>query len=436
MRLRLDLFKQGGKRMKYSILIIISSFGLLLAVPVAAAGNIEVCSNELEVRAAKLEFTRLRLLRGIDASQVPDAEFKAAARTYVSEAEACYEEKYGRLGPATAIDEGGVWFEGGPEDPGFVTFGTKWGADSPFAAGQDVPGPGTPGGLVTYSFMADGVDNSAEPADSNVAISSLPTFSACFITELENGFDAWAAVADITFQEVVDDGLPFNTGAAGDIRIGAHTFDGPGSVLAHGFFPPPNGATAAGDIHFDVDENWDCTDNGSTFDIGIVGIHEIGHALGLSHENIDAAIMNPFYNPAVDILLPDDIEGIESIYGGITSGDTVTCAVGMTEETYSTGEVVTLAVVALANPTAATVFTEWKVWLLTPGGTEFNMVNLGADGSFALPPGYFNDFADPDITSFTAGAAFAGSWEVGCRVESPNTGADFDSKSDTFEVIP
>jgi hypothetical protein len=109
----------------------------------------------------------------------------------------------------------------------------------------------------------------------------------------------------------------------------------------------------------------------------------------------------------------------------------------MSAETYSTGEVVTLAVVALANPTAATVFTEWKVWLLTPGGTEYNLVNLGADGSFALPPGYFNDFADPDgIASFTASAPFAGSWEVGCRIESPNTGEDYDAKTDTFEVIP
>jgi hypothetical protein len=67
------------------------------------------------------------------------------------------------------------------------------------------------------------VDLSAEGADADVAVSSLPTYAPCFITEIENGFDAWAAVADITFVEVADDGLPFNEGAEGEIRIGAHT---------------------------------------------------------------------------------------------------------------------------------------------------------------------------------------------------------------------
>src|SRR5262249_17313261 len=42
----------------------------------------------------------------------------------------------------------------------------------------------------------------------------------------------------------------------GDIRIGAHRMDGTSKTLAHTYFPPPNGATAAGDAHFDNAENW------------------------------------------------------------------------------------------------------------------------------------------------------------------------------------
>jgi hypothetical protein len=166
--------------------------------------------------------------------------------------------------------------------------------------------------------MANGVDLSAEPAAPNVAIQSLLTFQACFLTEIEDAFDAWSAVADIQFVRVADNGLPFNAaGAAGDIRVGAHTFDGPGGVLAHGFFPPPNGATAAGDIHFDQAENWDCVDTGPQFDIGIVVTHEIGHAIGLNHETAPpTALMNPTYNPAVPMPLADDITAAESIYGG------------------------------------------------------------------------------------------------------------------------
>ena len=33
-------------------------------------------------------------------------------------------------------------------------------------------------------------------------------------------------------------------------------FDGVFGVLAHGFYPPANGNSAAGDIHFDVGGTW------------------------------------------------------------------------------------------------------------------------------------------------------------------------------------
>jgi hypothetical protein len=51
-------------------------------------------------------------------------------------------------------------------------------------------------------------------------------------------------------------GLAQNDPNFGDIRIAAHKFDGAGKTLAHTYYPPPNGGTAAGDAHFDADENW------------------------------------------------------------------------------------------------------------------------------------------------------------------------------------
>ena len=121
-----------------------------------------------------------------------------------------------------------------PEGLEFVTGGLKWGTGSPYAGGTNVEGPGIAGGTVTFSFMPNGVDMSAESAGAgaNVAISSLPTFNACFLTEIRAAFSAWSAVSNIDFVEVVDNGAAFDNAAAiGDIRIGTHTFDGPSAAL-------------------------------------------------------------------------------------------------------------------------------------------------------------------------------------------------------------
>ena len=83
--------------------------------------------------------------------------------------------------------------------------------------------------------------------------------------EIISALSAWSAVADITFVEVADSGHAYNAaGAAGDIRFGGHVFDGAGGILAHGFFPPVNGVSAAGDIHFDVADARSCSSSAST----------------------------------------------------------------------------------------------------------------------------------------------------------------------------
>lgn len=284
------------------------------ASSVAVAKTVGGC-DEGEVVAAKKEFEVLRNARRSAPGSVPDGEFKAAARRYIGLADACYIEKHG-ASEGHPIDDGGVWAPGFPGR--FALTGSKWGAGSPFPGGVNVPGPRIPGGIVTWSLMADGVQMSDAP-DNNTAIASLPTFDSCFLSEIQTAFDAWAAVADISFTQVADSGSPFDfPGASGDIRIGAHTFDGPSSVLAHGYFPPPNGSSAAGDLHFDIAENWQCTGGPGEMDFGVVAAHEIGHAIGLNHETTEPALMQPIYNPAVTTPLADDILGAENIYG--TSG--------------------------------------------------------------------------------------------------------------------
>jgi hypothetical protein len=277
---------------------------------IAAATGCDVAA----FTTARTAFEQLHTRRSFSPAAVTDDELRAASTAYVAVAEACYQALYGDA--TEHIDDGGVRFgvdglQAGP----FVTFGTKWGTGSPFTGGQDVPGSGTPGGTVTYSFMANGVSMAAETGVTpNVAIPNLPTYQACFIPRITSAFAAWTAIANIQFVQVADNGVAFNAaGATGDIRIGAHNFTG--NTLAHGFYPPPNGATAAGDLHFDTGRPWGCAPAAGVYDIGLVALHEIGHAIGLNHEETRTAVMNPIYSASSAALYPDDINGGRAIYG-------------------------------------------------------------------------------------------------------------------------
>lgn len=187
---------------------------------------------------------------------------------------------------------------------------------SAFTLGPTTPGKwGSPtfgtGAVVTYSYMSAGI-----ATDNGLTVSLDSIMPAGYKTAMEAAFNAWSAVADITFVEVADGGEDFNaSGTSGDIRIGAHNMGGPGGTLAHGFYPPVNGNTAAGDIHFDSTDTWKIGFGGTGFDIFQVMAHELGHAIGLDHSSVPNSLMNPFYTEAFSGLQADDIAGAQFIYG-------------------------------------------------------------------------------------------------------------------------
>jgi len=186
----------------------------------------------------------------------------------------------------------------GPTNPG------KWGD----------PTMGT-GAIVTWSLMNTGTSCAAEFA--GCTTTSLADFMpAGFLSVVESAFAAWSAVADINFVMVADDGAAFNVpGTSGNIRLGGHAFDGAFGVLAHGYYPPRNGNTAAGDIHFDIAENWKLGFGGSGFDLFQVLTHELGHAIGLDHSSVPRSLMNPYYTEQFRGPQADDIAGARYIYG-------------------------------------------------------------------------------------------------------------------------
>lgn len=176
---------------------------------------------------------------------------------------------------------------------------------------------GNPGGTVTYSLMASGTSCGREFIGCQIVsfadmFRGLPGWQ----TELSNAFNMWSSVADISFMEVADNGVKYDGfGAVGDIRLGGHAFDGRGNVLAHAYVPPPNGRTAAGDLHLDSEENWKIGFGGPGFDIFWVLTHEIGHSIGLGHSTSPTSLMYAFYSETSRSLQADDIAAVQAVYG-------------------------------------------------------------------------------------------------------------------------
>lgn len=138
---------------------------------------------------------------------------------------------------------------------------------------------------------------------------------------MRQAFDMWAAVTPLTFTEVGMGDSPdiiirFVSGDHGD----GSPFDGAGGTLAHAFYPPPNGGDLAGDAHFDDAETWSVNIPATGTDLVTVAAHEFGHSLGLAHSTDSSALMAPFYNGPHRNLEPDDIDGIQAIYGSAAPG--------------------------------------------------------------------------------------------------------------------
>lgn len=148
------------------------------------------------------------------------------------------------------------------------------------------------------------------------------------LTAVEEAFSVWAAVAPLHFTEVPDEGTTMLTfgsyppGQYGDIRLGYGELDGRGNFKAEAAFPPILGQTSCtvcGDVHFDFDERWETIGTFDLPDILGAAIHEIGHALGLAHTDVEEANMFPVFRrhtgPGSGWLHPDDIAGVQAIYG-------------------------------------------------------------------------------------------------------------------------
>jgi len=149
---------------------------------------------------------------------------------------------------------------------------------------------------------------------------------------IANCLARWSAVCGLTITgPIVDSGVwggapESQGGAIADMRFGS-VAGGFGGQIAHAYQPGNEsiygaGGSIAGDIHFSDEFTWIDDPNHvfqgwTIFDFETVMMHEIGHSLGLTHTTVPGAIMFPEYVGAKRELRPDDIAGIQYIYGPV-----------------------------------------------------------------------------------------------------------------------
>lgn len=183
------------------------------------------------------------------------------------------------------------------------------------ACASGLMGPAALNGANLASTFGDGWDGPGLGAASlSVYFGALPSWldRNAALGEIRRAADAWAGVAQLSFSESSLRKLRRQIeiwAAAGDHGDG-FPFDGRGGVLAHTFYPPPNAETIAGDIHLDLDEPWKL---GADVDLFSVVLHELGHALGLGHNDDPASVMYPYYR-RLQNLAAADIREIRRLY--------------------------------------------------------------------------------------------------------------------------
>jgi len=136
-----------------------------------------------------------------------------------------------------------------------------------------------------------------------------------YLKIIKTVFDHLSTIIDVTFTQVTNQNQAnflFHVSTSRRDELGVES-----GVLAFCELPPSANFKGVINLTMDGAEKW--------LPLGVSGrgirtknvfYHEILHGMGLSHSEVQTALMAPFYDPDVDIpVSPDDIERLVRLYG-------------------------------------------------------------------------------------------------------------------------
>jgi hypothetical protein len=133
--------------------------------------------------------------------------------------------------------------------------------------------------------------------------------------QVARALQSWADVSNLNFHFVADDGSPQGTAGLaqgdprfGDIRIGGYNMGS--GILGLGW--NPGSTTTAGDVELSTAAPLAI---GSMPDLASVVMHEVGHGIGFNHSLVDPAVMEGGLWGTYPGPYPDDIAGVQAMYG-------------------------------------------------------------------------------------------------------------------------
>jgi len=212
------------------------------------------------------------------------------------------------------------------ERPSYVLENLKWGT----------PGLGNTGGTITWSILGAG----QSLASNNPYTSAFTSVDPVFASTIRAAFDRWEQVANFDFVETANP-------ATADVIVAFDELSGQSANtigLAQYYFI--GSRLTRSYISFDLNRRYRTLD-GTTYTVGTasgsglnlytLALHEIGHSIGLGHEDDFDTVMSSISDGVLTDLTSDDIAGARAIYG--TAGSTPPTVDDYAATTATTGAV-------------------------------------------------------------------------------------------------